>query len=110
VNLAFSSQFLEKDVADRLAERLVRLGYNTVRIHHHEGELMGWKAGVDFDAKKLDQLDYLLAAFIKRGIYLTTDLFVSRPISAESVGLPKDRTVQMNTYKILVAVHGAGLR
>jgi hypothetical protein len=105
VNLAFSSQFLEKDVADRLADRLVRLGYNTVRIHHHEGDLMGWKAGVDFDAKKLDQLDYLLAAFLKRGIYLTTDLFVSRPISAESVGLPKGRSVQMNTYKILVAVH-----
>jgi len=105
VNLAFSSQYLEKPVADRLAERLVRLGYNTVRIHHHEGELMGWKAGADFDAAKLDQLDYLLAAFLKRGIYLTTDLFVSRPISAESVGLPKERKVQMNTYKILVAVH-----
>jgi hypothetical protein len=105
VNLAFSSQFLEKDVADRLAERLVRLGYNTVRIHHHEGDLMGWKAGVDFDAKKLDQLDYLLAAFLKRGIYLTTDLFVSRPISGESVGLPKERKVGMNAYKVLVAVH-----
>ncbi|HEX3133179.1 MAG TPA: hypothetical protein VHX44_06300, partial [Planctomycetota bacterium] len=49
--------------------------------------------------------DYLLAAFLKRGIYLTTDLFVSRPISPESVALPKDRKVQMNTYKILVAVH-----
>ena len=105
VNLAFSSQFLEKPVADRLAERLMRLGYNAVRIHHHEGELMNWKAGVDFDAAKLDQLDYLVAALGKRGIYLTTDLFVSRPISAESVGLPKGRQVQMNTYKVLVAVH-----
>lgn len=105
VNFAFGSQFLEKDVADRLADRLVRLGYNTARIHHHEGELLGWKAGAEFDAKKLDQLDYLLAAFLKRGIYLTTDLFVSRPISPESVGLPKERKVGMNTYKILVAVH-----
>jgi hypothetical protein len=105
VNLCFGAQFLEKEVADRLAERLVRLGYNSVRIHHHEGGLMNWKAGAEFDAKALDQFDYLMASLIKRGLYLTTDLFVSRPVSAESVVLPKERKVAMNTYKILVPVH-----
>jgi hypothetical protein len=105
VNLCFGAQFVGKEVADRLAERLVRLGYNTVRIHHHEGGLMNGKPGVEFDPARLDQFDYLLAALGRRGIYLTTDLFVSRPVSAESLGLPKDRKVDMNVYKVLVPVH-----
>src|SRR5258706_7063969 len=36
VNLCFNAQYLPHDEADRLAERLVRLGYNAVRIHHYE--------------------------------------------------------------------------
>ena len=37
--------------------------------------------------QSLDRLDYLLAACGKRGIYVTTDLYVSRPVGAEQVGM-----------------------
>ena len=39
VNLCFSAHYITHEQSDRLAERLVRLGYNAVRLHHYEGEL-----------------------------------------------------------------------
>ena len=41
VNLCFGAHYLSKEECDRLADRLVRLGYNTLRIHHYERELTG---------------------------------------------------------------------
>ncbi len=83
VNLCFSGQYLDHALADKLALRLQRAGYNTVRIHHYERELTDGKPGFDWSPEKLDQLDYLIAALISRGIYLTTDLYVSRPVAGE---------------------------
>ena len=37
VNLCFSANYPDHDLADRLVERFVRCGYNAVRIHHHDG-------------------------------------------------------------------------
>ena len=39
MNLCFGAQYLPKAEADRLADRLVRLGYNALRVHHYESEL-----------------------------------------------------------------------
>ncbi|HEY3282065.1 MAG TPA: hypothetical protein VGN26_07300 [Armatimonadota bacterium] len=82
VNLCFSANYLELEEADVLAERLARLGYNTVRIHHYESGLVDDAAPDSLTLRKdsLDKLDYLFAALKKRGIYIKTDLFVSRPI------------------------------
>ena len=78
VNLCFSAQYLSHDQADRLAERLARLGYNAVRVHHYEGELIGGQTNsTTLNPQRLDQLDYLAAALFRHGLYLTTDLFVS---------------------------------
>ena len=107
VNLCFGAQFVSHEESDRLAERFVRLGYNTVRLHHYEGELLNWKPGLAWDADKLDRFDYLLAALGKRGIYLTTDLFVSRPVAWTQVGRKDKGNVPMNTYKVLVPVSDA---
>lgn len=107
VNLCFGAQFISHEESDRLAERFVRLGYNTVRIHHYEGELLNWKPGLAWDADKLDRFDYLLAALGRRGIYLTTDLFVSRPVAWSQVGRDTKGNVPMNTYKVLVPVSDA---
>jgi len=106
VNLCFSSLCISHEQADALADRLVRLGYNTVRVHHYEGELVqGQPDTLTFNPTKLDQLDYLLAAFIKRGIYVTTDLFVSRPVKPQELGLagPAARGTQYE-FKVLVPV------
>ncbi len=108
VNLCFTAQYLAHADADRLAERLMRLGYNALRVHHYEGELVGHKSGTlehpggaDWVPEKIDQLDYLLAACAKRGIYVTTDLYVSRPVSPEELGLATGTPID---FKICVPV------
>jgi hypothetical protein len=107
VNLCFSAQYLAHDEADRLAERLARLGYNAVRFHHYERELIsGQTNSTTLNPQKLDQLDYLAAALIRRGLYLTTDLFVSRPVLYRETGIDREGTIPMDTFKILVPVHG----
>lgn len=87
VNLCFSANYLDHALADKLADRLRRAGYNSVRIHHYERGLTDNKPGLDWSAEALDQFDYLAAALIARGMYLTTDLYVSRPV--EGVKNPK---------------------
>ena len=106
LNLCFSAQYLSKEQADRLAERLMRLGYNAVRLHHYEGELtQGQTNTTTLNPQKLDQFDYLMAALIRRGIYLTTDLYVSRSVPWREVGIDRDGRIPMDTFKILVPVH-----
>ena len=86
VDLCCTAQYLPHNLGDRLAERLVRLGYNTVRIHHHERWLVERRPGeMRLRADKLDQFDYLFAALKRRGIYVTTDLYVSRLVALADV-------------------------
>ncbi len=86
VDLCCTAQYLPHELADRLAERLVRLGYNAVRIHHYERWLVGPGPGpLQWRADYLDQFDYLFAALKERGIYVTTDLYVSRLIALAAV-------------------------
>ncbi len=103
VNLCFSAQYLPKENADQLLDRLVRLGYNAVRIHHYEFHLTktDWKPGFDWSPEHVDQLDYLMAGCAKRGLWLTTDLYVSRLITGEQLGLP----VEKPDFKMLVPVY-----
>ncbi|MFG6468783.1 hypothetical protein [Roseateles sp. BYS87W] len=64
--------------ADRLAQQLRRAGYNAVRVHMVEAQLMaGRRADFDFDPEQLDRLDYLLAALRKQGLYLVVDMLGS---------------------------------
>jgi hypothetical protein len=108
VNLCFSAHYITHEQADRLAERLARLGYNAVRLHHYEGELTEPQRGrTRLNPQKLDQLDYLVAACIRRGIYVTTDLFVSRPVDVAQF-LPNSegsRGDAMNRFKVLAALN-----
>ena len=95
VNLCFSGQYLDHALADKLAVRLQRSGYNAVRIHHYERELTDNKPGFDWSAEKIDQLDYLVSALISHGIYLTTDLYVSRPVDGvqnPKIAIPVDES------------------
>ncbi|RRJ98314.1 hypothetical protein Ga0100231_001595 [Opitutaceae bacterium TAV4] len=86
VNLCFSANYLQRDEADRLAERLARSGYNTVRLHHFDQDLVrpGGRSH-ELDPKKLDQFDYLFAAMKKRGLYLNIDLFTNRRFHADEL-------------------------
>lgn len=110
VNLCFSAHYLTHEQADRVADRLARLGYNAVRVHHYEGELTeADPQRTRLNPEKLDQLDYLLAALYRRGIYVTTDLFVSRPVDVAQFGLSTEngRRNAMNGFKTLAALNPA---
>ena len=106
-NLCFSAQYLDHAVADTLAERLQRLGYNSLRFHHYEGELIDRSGGdeIQLKSEKIDQLDYLFAALKQRGIYVTTDLFVSRPVSRSLIYPNQTGDIGMDEYKMAVHVN-----
>lgn len=106
VNFCSSAQYIEHEQADRLADRLARIGYNAVRIHHYEALLVrGGSESVTLNPQRLDQLDYLLAAFKKRGLYITTDLYVSRPVRAGEIWDGAEGRVEMNDFKLAVMVN-----
>ena len=54
---------------------------------------------------KLDQMHYLLAAFKKRGMYITTDVYVSRPVLASEIWDGAEGRVEMDEFKMLVPVN-----
>lgn len=93
VDLCCTAQYLSRELADRLAERLVRLGYNAVRNHHYERWLVDREPGeMRLRGDTLDQFDYLFAAFKQRGIYVTTDLYVSRLVALADVYEDRSRS------------------
>ena len=56
VNLCFSAQYLSHEQADKLANRLARLGYNAIRIHHYERELtQGQTNSTTLNPQKIDK-------------------------------------------------------
>jgi hypothetical protein len=106
INLCFGAHYLSHAESDRLAERLVRLGYNALRFHHYERDLVqGQSPTTKLNPQKLEQFDYLMAALIQRGIYLTTDLYVSRSVPWREIGMDGDGQIPIDTFKILAPVH-----
>jgi hypothetical protein len=92
-NTCFAANFLDKNNADKLADRLARFGTNCVRLHHMDMRDIWGKnfdrTQMEFDKEQLDKLDYYVAALKKRGIYINVNLHVSRSLN-EKDGFPKD--------------------
>lgn len=60
--------------SDQLVEQLRRTGYNLVRLHFVDAQLMtGRSKDFDFDPEQLDRVHYLLAALARVGIYWLAD-------------------------------------
>ena len=102
------------DQAERFAANLARIGYNAIRFHHHERWMVSedGRARADGNGTRTDpalqaKFDLLVAACVKHGIYLTTDLYVSRAdaIPWRALGFDRDGTVPGSRYKILCAFH-----
>ena len=109
VNLCGDANCPEKSLTDQLVRRFVRLGYNAIRIHHHEKSLLvGSDGGREFDKTNLDRFDYLIAKAVENGIYITTDLFVSRPVTWKAIGENRPGSVSGNEYKSLLVLGHPG--
>ena len=70
-----------------MAEAYARLGFNIVRLHHYDRELVDMNSpdGTGLDKEKLDRLEFLVSELKKRGIYVEMDLFISRVIKPSAV-------------------------
>jgi 6-phosphogluconolactonase (cycloisomerase 2 family) len=106
VNVCFSAAYVERPEARRFVQRLVSMGYNALRIHHYETQLTkGTPGATGLDPKMMDRLDGLMAECAEAGIYVTTDLFVSRTVPWRAIGEDRDGNVPMQEFKELVPVH-----
>lgn len=102
VNLCNTANYLSDEQVERLTDRLVRLGYNAVRIHHHDDL---WAKDADGTRAKLDRL---VAVCIRKGIYLMTDLYVSRKVSWRELGIDRDGIADGDSAKLRMMVTEAG--
>ena len=90
-NLTLTANYMSHAEADQLAERLSRIGYNAIRLHHYDRDLVVKTAGnsLEIDPEQLDRLEYLIAALKKRGLYILIDLYSIRdPVAGEFSTLP----------------------
>lgn len=88
-NFVGDSQLPDRKQAEELADRMAALGFNAVRIHHHDNEVYdrSGKSPSRINPERMDRLHYFLACLKKRGIYYTTDVYVSRrQIPASELG------------------------
>ena len=115
VNICGDANTPSPESVDRFATNLARMGYNALRIHHHERNLISkdaqWHEGLDDtvpDPERLARFDALVAACIRHGIYLTTDLFVSRShlTTWRSLGIDRDGCISnTQNFKTLCAFY-----
>ena len=106
INLCGSANLPDKADADRLAATLARTGYNAVRFHHHDDGLVTDADGrTALDPAAMRRFDGLVAACVANGLYLTTDLYVSRRIPYRAIGIDRDGFAEINEFKELVHFH-----
>lgn len=92
--------------SERVVRRFRQHGYNTLRFHHYERALT--KKSPDrmtFNAESMDNFDYFFAKAKEAGIYMTTDLFVSRSIAWRDVGIDREGLIDMSLMKGMFLVH-----
>ncbi|WP_418392148.1 hypothetical protein, partial [Victivallis lenta] len=91
-NISGTSFYLDKAQADRFADRMAACGFNQIRIHHHDEPLTD-TVSTRLQPERMDQLEYLIAALKKRGIYVSTDLYVSRVTGRGEIPEFPDRVI-----------------
>ena len=106
VNLCFSGNFMDEAEAEELCTRLARIGYNAIRIHHYESMLCEGSAdGTAINPKRMAELDNLMASAIRHGLYVTTDLYVSRAVPFRVCGFDRDGTIPAYDFKLMALAH-----
>ena len=110
-NLCTGANFPDEDKVDAAIAHMARAGYNAVRLHHHDDGLVAKNpdafgpGGPGLDPDALRRMDALIAACGRHGLYIITDLYVSRSVSWRSCGIDRDGTMDKHPFKHLVPVH-----
>lgn len=104
-NICDRANYQDQAGAEALAAQLVRLGHNTVRLHHYDRYLVarGKTLAEGWDEAALDQLDLLFAALKRQGLYISIDLYTIRVVTAAEIE-EVDHDVFLNEFKALVAL------
>lgn len=106
-NITYWANFLEKPEVDKFVELYKKMGYNAIRIHHYERDLVkaGATTSLEFDPAQFDRLDYLFAKLKEIGVYFTTDMYVTRPIKKDEIPGYPDAITDAGIFKSLVMVY-----
>lgn len=105
VNFVGGSNYPEERYAKPFAATLARLGYNAVRMHHHDQGLSGGRDGA-LDEKTMARFDAFIAALIENGLYVTTDFYVSRKPAYRDCGIDRDgRFEKIDVFKRVAMFH-----
>ena len=108
VNICGEANFAPPARAEAFVRQLRRRGYNALRLHHHDNGLVAGSAdGTTINPERLDRLDAFVASCARNGLYVTTDLFVSRRIPWRVLGQDRDGFVGQEEFKELVLVNEA---
>ena len=107
-NLCFGANYLPKETADKLAHKFRLLGYNAVRFHHTDVDLVNgaWNApkSDDINPAQQEKLDYLFAAMKKNGMYISVDLYTMRRFGADEIAGWNKRVENPNVIKALIPI------
>jgi hypothetical protein len=85
-NIAAHAIFEDKERIKQQAKRIAQLGYNLMRIHHHDSTRWVGRTVIDktkpdsrhFDDEVMDRLDYWIKCLKEEGVYVWLDLHVGR--------------------------------
>ena len=101
-NLVDKACFLDKKVVDDLVPRLKAMGINGIRIHQADEYLISMTPGpMCLNTEKVDQLDYLIAKCKENGIYITTDLFLTRQLREGELSEVRKKYPKMSIRHLL---------
>lgn len=107
INFVGYSQYISHEESIELAERLQRLGYNTVRFHHHDHPsiIATPTSTTELNLKRMDNLDFLFNELKKRGIYSTTDLYVSRGVRKHEIWPGEKGSFTLSEFKQILPIN-----
>jgi len=85
-NIAAYAIFVDKQQIETQAKRIAQLGYNLMRIHHHDSMRWVSRTVIDktrsdsqqLDEEVMDRLDYWIKCLRDQGVYVWLDLHVGR--------------------------------
>jgi hypothetical protein len=94
-NLAAYALFASKEEIQEQSRRIARMGYNLMRLHHHDSTAWVSPTVIDkkradsreLDAEGLDRIDWWIRCLKEEGVYIWLDLHVGRQFKAgDAVG------------------------